>query len=147
VSFIFHDPPIKYKLYTPSNEEEAKKAIEDPDVTHLWIFGHGVKHGLTVGKKMLYYCEVKSIPPKEFIGQYHCNFLGGKSLGDYNHPLKSDITDDKIRNIEVNYRVWKSLETLNITPRTLTTRIFIEAILKRGCKFLKFFLSKDIRYF
>jgi hypothetical protein len=132
ISFTFQNPRIAHKLYFCSNEGDVRNVIENPNATHVWIFGHGLKHGVTTGKNVLYYCEVKNIPQKEFIGQYHCNHGGGKSLADYNHPKICDVTDSFRSNGEIEQGVRRSLESLKITPKSLTLLIFIDAI-KRWC--------------
>lgn len=136
VSLKLSDQKTKYKIYCCSEMDAIKKVIEDPYTTHVWIFGHGIKHGVEVGKEVLFYCELKDIPQKEFIGQYHCNHGGGKSFADYNHPKIQDITNSFRSNIEIENGVKTSLIALKIIPRELTARIFIDAMWKRCRAFI-----------
>ncbi|MDI6718366.1 MAG: hypothetical protein QMD46_01960 [Methanomicrobiales archaeon] len=80
--FLKHGIPFNvYDCYTP---EDGSRVIRNPDVSSLWIFGHGMKSGIYFGyKETLHYAEMHDAPKKEFIGQFHCNALGGRSLADY----------------------------------------------------------------
>ena len=93
------EPYVLYRCPTPQrfieiiNKETAKR---------IWIIGHGVKHGVSFGKEILYYCEVGEAykktknAPKEYVKQLHCNEYGGKSLIDYicDNKEKSFVTDN-----------------------------------------------------
>jgi len=60
-----------------------KEYIYDPNCYGLYILGHGVRHGLKIGKsRILQYSEFKDAPKKEFVVQLHCNGYGGESLVD-----------------------------------------------------------------
>jgi hypothetical protein len=87
---------INYKVYEVSSKEQVIPLILDKNITHLWIFGHGSRNRVSLEKGNLCYFEIRNEVrkafPKVFIGQYHCNSLIGKSLGDYNNPQIQDIT-------------------------------------------------------
>lgn len=86
------DNLVNYKIYEVESKEEAQKIICNPKVTHLWLFGHGLRNKLQFKSGDLCYFFVRKATKKEFIGQYHCNSYLGKSLADYNSPNNSDIT-------------------------------------------------------
>jgi hypothetical protein len=112
---------INYKVYEVNSKEQVIPIILDRNTTHLWIFGHGSRNVLSLEKGNLCYFEirneVRNIPPKVFIGQYHCNSLFGKSLADYNNPKIQDVsrgprTDISIRpsvKIKLIVLEWKDL--------------------------------------
>lgn len=73
-----------YKIYDKITSNQLKKVIRDKRVSSIFLFGHGQRHGIKVGKdELVYYCEFPSHPKKNLIAQFHCNHLGGKSLADY----------------------------------------------------------------
>ena len=56
----------------------------DNHVKSIFLFGHGERHGIKIGKdEMIYYCEFLKTPKRNLIAQFHCNHLKGKSLADY----------------------------------------------------------------
>jgi hypothetical protein len=83
---------INYKVYEINSKDEFISIISDEKITHLWIFGHGKRNALGLKNGNLCYFDVRNAPRKKFIGQYHCNSLFGKSLGDYNKPCNQDVT-------------------------------------------------------
>ena len=73
-----------YKLLNKFDKKDFDKLVFDQNCRGLYILGHGRKHGLLISKnEMLYYCEYRNAPKKEFIVQMHCNHMKGKSLGNY----------------------------------------------------------------
>lgn len=125
--FENHNPKVLYKIYHCTNPGKLKKLIEEPEITHLWIFGHGLKHGIELGEAICFYCDINKIPSKQFIGQYHCNCGGGKSLGDYNKPLTQDITDDLRYPDEIRRSIRRILSERGIHTRN-RVYIWIDAI-------------------
>jgi hypothetical protein len=83
---------INYAIYEVNSKEQVLPLIQDPKITHLWIFGHGQRDKLDLEMGTLYYSDTQNTAPKKFIGQYHCNSWLGKSLADYNHPKNQDVT-------------------------------------------------------
>jgi hypothetical protein len=80
--FRRHGVPFNvYNCYSP---REAKDVICNKNVRSLWIFGHGMRAGIHFGhNRTFHYREVRNAPKKDFIGQFHCNAEGGRSLADY----------------------------------------------------------------
>ena len=107
LSFIGVDTLIKgiyqkepFKVYNCHDVEEINSAIKNPKVNRLWIFGHGVKHGVSTDSGIFYYCNLLNEPHKDFVAQLHCNCEGGKSSCDYllNQQSKENcIISDGIR--------------------------------------------------
>lgn len=126
-SFENHEPIILYKIYRCIEPDKLKNLIEKPEITHLWIFGHGIKHGIELGESICFYCDINAIPNKQFIGQYHCNTGGGKSLGDYNKPFTQDITDDLRYPNEIRKSIKRILSDRGIQTRN-RVYIWIDAI-------------------
>jgi hypothetical protein len=94
-----------YKIYHCSKKDEIIKVIDNPNILRIWVFGHGVKHGIKANDGMLYYCELSEAPKKEFIAQLHCNPLGGKSLIDFlllKSKTRNYIINDDYRNYTMN---------------------------------------------
>ena len=106
-----------YKVYHYESKEDIVGLINNPQINKIWIFGHGLKHGIQTDEGALYYCEVAHSPPKEFIAQMHCNPFGGKSLADYlvsEHDDEHQIVNDGYRNYILNKRdIKRYLEKLN----------------------------------
>lgn len=84
-----------YKIYNKINSNKLKKVINNKNVTSLFLFGHGVRHGIKVGRnEVVYYCEFPNHPKKDLIAQFHCNHFGGKTLSEYGEkPIFSLVTD------------------------------------------------------
>jgi hypothetical protein len=133
LSFTENKQKIPYRLYVCSKQEDFKRIVFDRNVTHLWLFGHGLKHAMEFGKELLYYCEFQDAPKKEFIGQYHCNPDGGKSLADYNNPKLSDVTDGVRHLPEIEQCVQERLKELGISPIVLNYKIFLGEIKRKIC--------------
>ena len=94
-----------YKIYFRVDKSKLKKIINNPDITMIYLIGHGQRHGIKVSKKeMVYYCEFQNSPKKEFIAQLHCNHYGGTSLIEYiaKNPKKSFVTQTKLNNYKLN---------------------------------------------
>lgn len=106
--------PISYKVFKITSKEQFYPIWENEDFMYFWIFGHGIYHGVKIGKDFLFYCELKQTIPREFIGQYHCNEYSGKSLIDYNHPKHSDITETPRWTVVNRFSVEKQLKELNL---------------------------------
>ena len=79
---------IPYKLIQKFDKEQFEEFIYDTNCKGLYIIGHGVRHGLVVGKnEMLYYGSFKDAPKnKKFVVQLHCNTHAGESLADIIAP-------------------------------------------------------------
>lgn len=103
-----------YIVYRCSSPQRFQEIINKNNTKRIWIFSHGLKHGVGFGKEILYYCEVgeqykeTGLPPKEYIKQLHCNHYGGKSLADYlcDSKEKSFVTDNT-RNVKDNRKYIK----------------------------------------
>lgn len=93
-SFSSSRTKIPYWIYECSNKQQFKEILENPNIRSIWIFGHGVRHGVDFGHEIAYYCEMNCINHLNFIGQYHCCHLGGASLADINNSDNSDVTND-----------------------------------------------------
>jgi hypothetical protein len=72
-----------YVIYPCRSREEFLDVINKSETKKIWILGHGVRHGIRIGKEVIYYCECQNAPKKDCIVQLHCNHQGGKSLADY----------------------------------------------------------------
>ncbi len=47
-----------YMIYPCSTPSRFLEIINKETAKRIWIIGHGVKHGVSFGKMILYYCEV-----------------------------------------------------------------------------------------
>jgi hypothetical protein len=72
-----------YSIYFCYSNEEIKKIFFNPEIDKIWIFGHGVFHGVKTDEGIFYYCDLEQCPTKEEIAQMHCGRFGGKSAADY----------------------------------------------------------------
>ncbi len=73
-----------YKVYDKVSQNDFRKIINDNKVSSVYIFGHGQRHGVKLGKnKIIYYCEFQDAKKKTKVYQFHCNHNYGKSLADY----------------------------------------------------------------
>ncbi|MBP1927710.1 hypothetical protein J2741_000257 [Methanolinea mesophila] len=84
--FYEQEPPIPYKVYHCDTLQKFIEVVRNPDVTSLWIFGHGQHSGIGCGVNHLIY-ELTFPPPpktpeKKYIYQLHCNSGCGISLTD-----------------------------------------------------------------
>lgn len=122
---------IPYKIYLCNTPVQGKAVIESPLITHLWIFAHGLRHGIDFGESVLYYCEIENYPSRIFIGQYHCNNGGGRALTDYNPPKMCDITNSERKNSDIEEDVNSQLEKMGIEPINLNLRIFLKSLISR----------------
>lgn len=83
-----------YKVYLNPNPREFKQIVNDEKADRLYIFGHGKRNCLKFESGLyIKYKELKDYPKKQFIGQYHCNHGGGKSLADYIEVEEKDISN------------------------------------------------------
>ncbi len=74
---------IPYKLMKEFDIKKFQEFIYDTNCYGLYVLGHGVRHGLKISNnEILYYCNFKDAPKKEFVVQLHCNEYGGESLAD-----------------------------------------------------------------
>jgi len=122
---------IPYKIYLCDTPAKGEAVIKCPAITHLWIFAHGLRHGIDFGGNLLYYCEVENYPRRDFIGQYHCNNGGGRALTYYNPPKGCDITDCERNNSGIEKDVETQLELLGIEPIRFNFKIFFEYLISR----------------
>lgn len=72
-----------YKVYERVDKKGFTGIINNKKVSSCFIFGHGQKHGLRLGREIIYYCELKDAPKKNFVGQCNCGIRDGRSLLDY----------------------------------------------------------------
>jgi len=63
----------KYRLYFCYLVDDFIKIVESQFVHGIHIFGHGRIDRLTFEDGVVLYREFKSITPKEFVAQWHCN--------------------------------------------------------------------------
>lgn len=85
-----------YKIIKKFELEEFNKFIYDEKCVGVYIIGHGMRHGLKIAKNnVLFYCNFKDAPKKEFVVQLHCNQYNGESLADIiaNNENKSYVSD------------------------------------------------------
>jgi len=104
-----------YVLYRCSKPEQFIKVVINEHAKRIWIFGHGVRHGVGFGKIILYYCDVAEAfktadsSKKEYVKQLHCNEYGGKSLKDYIcEPNSQSFVTDDVRWWDENRRYIKN---------------------------------------
>ncbi len=71
----------RFKIYECSEPNDFIRRYIDPNVTHLWIIGHGRKNRLNFdnGEK-IFYSDLPIVDPKEFIAQLHCSNGEGDPL-------------------------------------------------------------------
>ena len=69
----------RFKIYECSEPNDFIQRYIDPNVTHLWIIGHGRKNRLNFDNhKKIFYTDLPKVDPKEFVAQLHC----GNGEGD-----------------------------------------------------------------
>jgi len=87
-----------YVVYDKITSSKLKKVINDKRVKSIFLFGHGERHGIKVGRnETVYYCEFPNPPKKYLIAQFHCNHLSGKCLGDYGEKPIYNFVLNKIQ--------------------------------------------------
>ncbi len=93
-----------YRVYNKITSQKLKKVINDKRVSSIFLFGHGQRHGVKIGRdEVVYYCEFQNHPKKHLIAQFHCNHLKGKSLADYGEkPIYTFILDKVQRQGDIN---------------------------------------------
>ncbi len=93
-----------YRVYNKVTSAQLKRIIKDKRVSSIFLFGHGERHGIKVGRnEAVYYCEFPNHPKKHLIAQFHCNHLGGKSLSEYGKkPIYSSVSNDVQNQIKIN---------------------------------------------
>jgi len=107
-----------FKLLTKFDKKRFRNMIYDKNCKGLYILGHGRRHGILISEdEMLYYCEYKDAPKKDFVVQLHCNHMKGKSLGDY-LCAKESFPTNKMRMVHENreYTHNKLKSELNLSP-------------------------------
>lgn len=73
-----------YVIYNKVTSNQLRKIINDKRVNSIFLFGHGERHGIKVGRnEAVYYCEFPNHPKKHLIAQFHCNHLKGRALSEY----------------------------------------------------------------
>jgi len=78
----------QFAIYFCYTTDEIKTIFFRPEINKIWIFGHGLFHGINTNEDIFYYCELEGCPPKDEIAQMHCNSYGGKSAAEYLiHPF------------------------------------------------------------
>lgn len=96
-----------YRIYPVYCKKDIIPIINDSNCKRIWIFSHGLKHGISLDEENLYYCEFENAPKKDFIAQLHCNCSGGKSLIDYlidNPSPEKYIVSDTLRGLFDNLK-------------------------------------------
>jgi hypothetical protein len=84
----------QWKIYCCSTKENFIEVYKNPNVTGLWIIGHGQKNHLSFDQGALEYRELpKGVQRKEFIAQLTCNPGPGPSIIEINNPKQSYISD------------------------------------------------------
>ena len=87
-----------YRVYNKVTSNKLKEILKGKEAKSIFIFGHGERHGIRVGKnEVMYYCDVPKSPKKHLIAQFHCNHYSGKSFSDYNKPKFSFVTNSTQR--------------------------------------------------
>jgi hypothetical protein len=92
-----------YQVYNHVTSDQLKRIINDKKVNSIFLFGHGERHGIKVNRnEVVYYCEFPNHPKKYLIAQFHCNHLGGKSLGEYGKkPVYNFTTNELQRYLDI----------------------------------------------
>ena len=94
-----------YKVYLKPNASKFKQIVKDEKADRLYIIGHGKKKCIDFESgQSIKYEELKDSPKKQFIGQYHCNHGGGKSLADYIESEEKDITNFYRLNFSIYFK-------------------------------------------
>jgi len=80
-------------IHRPSTKVAFKDIIKTKTAKRIWIFTHGSKDGIQVGKELLHFEEFKNLNKKcnkEYIMQLQC--WGSKELIEYfcDDPSKSE---------------------------------------------------------
>lgn len=77
-----------FSFYPTATIQDVHKIMENREVKEVYFFGHGDSHVFQLGTdEILYYCDFnKEKHGKEFVHQFHCGTLDGKSLVDYVVP-------------------------------------------------------------
>lgn len=89
---------ISYCVYHCFSIKDFSNIYTNPNITILWIFGHGKRNLLSLGKDpsgQVINIEYEKLPyakPKKFITQLHCNTGKGKSLAEINGAQNSCVS-------------------------------------------------------
>lgn len=129
-----------FKLLTKFDKKRFDDMIYDKNCKGLYILGHGSRHGLLISAdEMLYYCEYKDAPKKDFVVQLHCNHGKGESLADY-LCAKEEFPTDKKRAIHENreYIHNKLKNELNASPFDIFKFYLLEVFTKHIFSFRGF---------
>lgn len=97
-----------YRVYNKITFKKLKKVIYDKNVKSIFLFGHGERHGIKVGRnELVYYCEFPNHPKKHLIAQFHCNHFKGKPLSEYakEKPLYNFVTDNLQNHKKINKQI------------------------------------------
>lgn len=98
----FKQAGAQYKVFLCNSPEEFKQIVSEVDANELYILGHGKRSQVYFKEGAHFdYKNLAKCPKKKFVGQYHCNHGGGKSLADYLEAQESDVTMHKRCNIEI----------------------------------------------
>lgn len=73
---------LDYKVYFCCYTDDFVNIIRSRFVYGVHIFGHGRIDSVGFENGVVVYREFKSIEPKEFVAQFHCNHGNGQSLGE-----------------------------------------------------------------
>lgn len=101
-----------YIVYNKVTSNKLKKIINNKNVGSIFLFGHGERHGIKVGRnEVVYYCEFPAHPKKYLIAQFHCNHFKGKSLAEYGQkPIYTFVTNDTQRQGDINRQINKIIK-------------------------------------
>lgn len=89
---------IPSHVYHCFSKDDFVGVYTNPKVTSLWIFGHGKRNLLSLGKNStgqlveIEYERLPQVEPKKFIAQLHCNTGNGKSLAEINKAHNSYVS-------------------------------------------------------
>ncbi len=92
---------LPFKIIIPQNEKQFCKEMSNLKAKIIFVFGHGVRHGVRISYNMIYYCKFKRIHSKKYVVQMHCNEYGGKSLKDY-CKCEGISSNDVVTSSEIN---------------------------------------------
>jgi hypothetical protein len=95
----FREDRENYRIYRIMQKKDFEDAYYNPNVTKLWIVGHGDRGGFEFGpngidgKEYIEYSKLKKVSPlKKCVVQLHCNHGKKRSLQDCNE-CKGFVSD------------------------------------------------------
>lgn len=75
----------EFSIYANAKQNDVRDIMIDSNVREVYFYGHGTSHAFQLcTDDILYYCDFNDAKyEKDFVHQFHCGTVHGKSLVDY----------------------------------------------------------------